>query len=273
MGYLSPPEAAVEVVETGKRKVKMKTMPVFILGILAGVYIGFGAQLFTVVTSDLSKYFGCGFSKFIGGSVFTVGLMLVVIAGAELFTGNCLIFASVLTGDVKTGEMLKNWFIVYIANFIGSVLLAGMIYLSGQWKINDMGVGIAAVSTAVSKINLSFSEAFYRGIACNWLVCLAVVLAMAGKDIVSKIFGIYFPIMAFVASGFEHSVANMYFIPVGIFLKQNMMLVNSMNISLDKLTWGNFIFHNLIPVTFGNIVGGAIFVAAAYYFAYVRKST
>ncbi len=144
-----------------------------------------------------------------GGSVFTVGLMLVVIGGAELFTGNCLIFTAVLTKDVTMKDMLKNWFFVYFANLAGGLLLVIIMYYSGLWKTSNMGVGAAALNTAVAKVNLSFGEAFFRGIGCNWLVSLAVWLAFAGKDTISKIFGIYFPIMAFVASGFEHSVANM----------------------------------------------------------------
>ncbi|MCM8816090.1 MAG: formate/nitrite transporter family protein [Candidatus Omnitrophica bacterium] len=274
MGYLSPSEIAIAVVESGKKKVNLSTLSLWILGILAGVYIGFGAHLFTVVTQDLSKYLGCGFAKFLGGSVFSVGLMLVVIAGAKLFTGNCLLLTGVLTGDIKFREMFHNWVIVYIANFIGSVLLAIIVYQSGIWKMNDMNAGIAALSTAFSKVNLSFQEAFCRGIACNWLVCLAVVLAMAGKDTISKIFGIFFPIMAFVASGFEHSVANMYFIPAGLFLKNDLIFVNVPGIGdmAIRLTWDSFIMKNLIPVTLGNIVGGAFFVGAAYYFVYLRKN-
>ncbi|HOJ31414.1 MAG TPA: formate/nitrite transporter family protein [bacterium] len=272
MGYLSPSEIACAIVESSKKKVKLPFLPMVILGFLAGVYIAFGAQLYTIVTHDLSKYLGCGFSKFLGGSVFSVGLMLVVIAGAELFTGNCLILTGVLTRDVKTREMLISWLIVYFANFVGSVFLAAMIYHSAQWKFNDMGVGAAMISTALAKVNLTFPEAFYRAIACNWLVCLAVVLGMAGKDTVSKIFGIYFPIMAFVASGFEHSVANMCFIPAALFVKGNVVLFNAdLARAKDILTWGNFIIKNLIPVTLGNIVGGAIFVGTAYYFAYLKK--
>ncbi|MCM8758597.1 MAG: formate/nitrite transporter family protein [Candidatus Omnitrophica bacterium] len=275
MGYLSPSEIAIAIVEVSKRKVSISFSSLWILGILAGVYIGFGAHLFTIVTHDLNGYLGCGFAKFLGGSVFSVGLMLVVIAGAELFTGNCLLLTGVLTGDIKFREMLYNWVIVYVANFIGSMLLVIIVYHSGLWKTNDMKVGIAALSTAFSKVNLSFQEAFCRGIACNWLVCLAVVLAMAGKDTISKIFGIFFPIMAFVASGFEHSVANMYFIPAGLFLKNDLMLTSFSGLGekLGYLTWNSFIMKNLIPVTLGNIVGGAIFVGAAYYFAYLKGKT
>ncbi|MCD6219479.1 formate/nitrite transporter family protein, partial [Candidatus Calescamantes bacterium] len=217
-GFLSPKEVAENVVEISKNKAELKLLPMFLLGMLAGVYIGFGAELCTMVTHDLSKYLGVGFAKFAGGSVFSVGLMLVVIAGAELFTGNCLILTGVLAHKVSIKGMLRNWLIVYFANFVGSMLLVIIMYYSGLWKIGNSGVGVAGLRIATAKVNLSFWEAFCRGIGCNWLVCLAVWLAIAGKDTISKIFGIYFPIMAFVASGFEHSVANMYFIPMGLFL-------------------------------------------------------
>lgn len=272
MGNLSPFEIAVTLVEVGQKKIKLPPLPLWILGILAGVYIGFGAHLYIVVTNDVIEYFGCGFARFLGGSVFSVGLMLVMIAGAELFTGNCLILTGVLTGNIKVREMLYNWMVVFIANFIGSIMLALIINQTGLWKMNDMKVGITTLSIAFTKVNLSFSEAFYRGVACNWLVCLAVVLGMSGKDNISKIFGIYFPIMAFVASGFEHSIANMYFIPAGILLKNNPILVGSAGFAdnINSLTWSSFIVKNLIPVTLGNIIGGTIFVGASYYFAYLR---
>jgi len=200
--------------------------------------------------------------------------MLVVIAGAELFTGNCLILTGVLTKSVSVNKMLKNWIIVFIANFAGSILLVIMMYYSGLWKTGDMGVGIAALTTASTKVNLSFMEAFCRGIGCNWLVCLAVWLATAGKDSISKIFGIYFPIMAFVASGFEHSIANMYFIPMGLFLKGNSALVSAAGLTttIDSLTWSSFLINNLIPVTLGNIIGGAFFVGGIYYIVYLRTN-
>jgi formate/nitrite transporter len=147
-------------------------------------------------------------------------------------------------------------------------------YYSNLWKVGNLGVGAAALATAVGKVNLSFSEAFCRGIACNWLVCLAVWLAIAGKDAISKIFGVYFPIMAFVASGFEHSVANMYFIPMGLFLKGNAAVVSAAGLAeaVNNLTWSRFLVENLVPVTLGNIIGGAFFVGGVYYFAYLRKN-
>lgn len=273
-GFLSPKQVAENVVEISKNKSELKLLPMFLLGMLAGVYIGFGAELCTIVTHDLSKYLGVGFTKFVGGSVFSLGLMLVVIAGAELFTGNCLILTGVLARKVPVKSMLKNWIVVYFANFAGSMLLVIIMYYSGLWKTGNFGVGISALKIATGKVNLSFLEAFLRGVGCNWLVCLAVWLAISGQDTVSKIFGIYFPIMAFVASGFEHSVANMYFIPMGLFLKGNSALVNGAGLvqTVKNLTWSNFLVKNLIPVTLGNIIGGAFFVGGIYYLIYLRKS-
>ncbi|MFZ0034041.1 MAG: formate/nitrite transporter family protein [Sedimentisphaerales bacterium] len=273
-GFLSPKEVTEKVVEISKSKSELQLFPMLLLGMLAGVYIGFGAELCTMVTHDLSKYLGVGFAKFVGGSVFTVGLMLVVLGGAELFTGNCLMLTGVLARKISVNGMLQNWFFVYFANFLGSMLLVVIMYYSDLWKVGNLGVGAAALTTAAGKVNLSFSEAFCRGIACNWLVCLAVWLAIAGKDAVSKIFGIYFPIMAFVASGFEHSVANMYLIPIGLFLKGNAAVVNAAGLAetVNSLTWSGFLIGNLVPVTLGNIVGGAFFVGGVYYFAYLRKN-
>jgi len=273
-GFLSPEEVAKSVVEIGKKKAELKLLPMVILGMFAGVYIGFGAELCTMVTHDISKYSGVGFAKFMGGSVFSVGLMLVVIAGAELFTGNCLIFTGVLARSVSVKAMLRNWFFVYFANFAGAMLLVIIMYYSGLWKVGEMAVGAAALKTALAKVDISFLEAFFRGVGCNWLVCLAVWLAVASRDSVSKIFGIYFPIMAFVASGFEHSVANMYFVPIGLFLKANAVVVDlaGLTATIGGLTWSRFFTNNLIPVTLGNIVGGAIFVGGAYYLAYLRDA-
>lgn len=273
--FLAPREVAQEVISIAKTKCGMKLLPMALLGILAGVYIGFGAQLCTMVTHDMAPHFGQGFAKFMGASVFTVGLMLVVLAGAELFTGNCLILTAVLSGDCQTGKMLRNWTVVFLANFIGALLLAGILWGSGLWKTGNWGVGAAALKVAHAKVSLSFSEAFLRGVACNWLVCLAVWLAIVGRDAVSKILGIYFPIMAFVASGFEHSIANMYFIPAGLLLKADAAAVSAAGLGgvIGDLTWPRFLTANLLPVTLGNIVGGAVFVGAWYYYVYLRKES
>jgi formate/nitrite transporter len=249
------------------KKTQQSVLNLTILGIFAGVYIGFGAQLATLVTHDAAAFLGLGISKLIGGAVFSVGLMLVVIAGAELFTGNNLILLSVLDRQVKLRGLLRNWTIVYIANFAGALLLVLLMYWGGLWKIGGSAVGAAAVKLAGAKVDLSFLEALARGILCNWLVCLAVWMAVSARDVVGKIFAIFFPIMAFVASGFEHSIANMYFIPMGLALKGQGLAEASSN-----LTIGGMFVKNLIPVTIGNIIGGALFVAALYWIVYVRKS-
>jgi len=225
-----------------------------------------------LVTYDLAKSLGVGFAKFLAGSVFSVGLMLVVIGGAELFTGNCLMLGCRIERKIKAGGVLRNWTIVYLANFAGSLLLVGIMYYSGLWKVGHFGVGAKTLMIANSKVNLSFVEALCRGICCNWLVCLAVRLATAGQDVASKIFAVYFPIMAFVASGFEHSIANMYFIPMGLCLKGNEAVVTASGLfgKLGQLTWGGFLLNNLLPVTIGNIIGGGIFVAGAYCLAFAR---
>ncbi|MDI6850503.1 MAG: formate/nitrite transporter family protein [bacterium] len=254
------------------KKVTASFTKLFVLGILAGVYIGFGAQLATMVGHDLAKYLGIGFARFMQGAVFSVGLMLVVIAGAELFTGNNLIMLSVLDGKASVGKLLYNWVVVYFANLIGSLFLVVLMYWTELWKTNGNLVGAYALSIANAKVNLPFLAAFSRGILCNWLVCLAVWMAVASRNVVGKIFAIFFPIMAFVASGFEHSIANMYFIPMGIFMKNVEAVVNAAgNPVLTNLNWYGFFVRNLIPVTLGNIVGGAGFVATLYWLVYVRK--
>jgi len=244
----------------------------FILGILAGVYIGFGAELATMVGHDVAKYLGVGMAKFMMGAVFSVGLMLVVIAGAELFTGNNLIFLSVLDKRAPVWRLFYNWIVVYIANLIGSLLLVILMYWSGLWKTNGYLVGATALKIANAKVNLSFLEAFARGIGCNWLVCLAVWIAFSARQTIGKIFAIFFPIMAFVASGFEHSVANMYFIPMGMFLKNVPQVVAAAGYpDLSNLNMYGFWIRNELPVTLGNIIGGAFFVATLYWFVYIWR--
>lgn len=272
MNFLSPAEVAEAVCGAGKKKTELSFENMALLGILAGVYIAFGAQLMTMVTHDLAKYFGLGFAQFLGGSVFSVGLMMVVIGGAELWTGNNLITVAALSGRATWGGLLRNWVVVYLSNFVGSVMVAWIMYQTGLWAFNGNLWGARALAIANGKVNLTWSQGFFRGIMCNWLVCMAVWLAFAGKDVVSKIFGIYFPIMAFVASGFEHSIANMYFVPLGIFLSGNDAVVQAANLAgkTGNLTWGGFISQNLIPVTLGNLVGGALFVGAVYWAIFMR---
>lgn len=267
-----PASIASKIAETiGVKKANASVYNLLILGIFAGVYIGFGAAFATLVSSDLSEFVGIGLTKLASGAVFSVGLMLVVIAGAELFTGNNLILISALDKKVTFGRVINKWIIVYIANFIGSVLLAYIMFETGLWKGANNLTGIQALKIANVKVNLSFSAALFRGIGCNWLVCLAVWMAIASRNVIGKIFAIFFPIMAFVALGFEHCIANMYFIPMGLFLKGTQAATAS-GLDLTNLNIYGFLVKNLIPVTIGNIIGGAFFVAFLYWSVYVRKA-
>jgi formate/nitrite transporter len=274
-GLLSPDEIARKSVEICKKKSELAFVPLLVLGILAGLYIGFGAEVYLMVSHDLAERMGIGFMRFLRGSVFTVGLMLVVIAGAELFTGNCLMVIGVWTHRISWKKLLRNWGIVYLANFIGSIFLAILIFYSGQWKFGDLGVATEVLSTCVRKVTLPFVEAFCRGVACNCLVCLAVWMATAGKDVAGKLLAVYFPIMTFVASAFEHSIANMYILALGLLLKGNPEAVaaSGLGVQLESLNLHNFLFVNLLPVTLGNIIGGALIIGGAYYLAYLRSDS
>ncbi len=267
----APKTIAETVAQTfGVAKTTSPWLTVFVLGILAGAYIGFGGLLSTTVTFDMASRWGIGFTKILGGAAFSVGLMLVVIAGAELFTGNNLMVSSVMMKEITFSTMLKRWGVVFLANFIGSIIIALVFYFSGLWKTGDGALGAAAVKTAYNKVALGFGEALWRGIGCNWLVCLAVWMALAARQIIGKIFAIFFPIMAFVAIGFEHSVANMYFIPTGILLMNGAGFSSVPGVDPNILGWINFLWRNLLPVTIGNIIGGAVFVGMSYWGAYLR---
>ena len=262
-GFLSPQETATAIVEHGRRVLTQPWPRTLVLSLLAGFYIAFGAQLAIVVTQDAAESLGTGVSRLLGGSVFSLGLMLVVICGAELFTGNILLVKAALQKQIPWWKIAENWLLVICGNFIGALFFAWLMIQTDLLlpeKVATQVIGIAADKTA-----LSFKVAFVRGILCNWLVCLAVFMAVAARDISGKILACYVPIMAFVASGFEHSVANMYFIPAGILLSAKQATCPA------QLCWENFFVVNLLPVTLGNIVGGMIFVAGAYWFVYLKQ--
>lgn len=255
----------------GVAKANSPWVSLFVLGILAGAYIGFGGLFSASVTFDLPAGLGLGLKKLIGGAAFSIGLMLVVIAGAELYTGNSLMVSSVMIGEVTWRRVLAKWSVVYAANLAGSLLLALLFYFSGLWKAGGGLLGETAVKVAHAKVNLGFMEAFVRAVGCNWMVCLAVWMALASRQVIGKIFAIFFPIMGFVAIGFEHCVANMYFIPVGIFLNQWAGVAPS-GLDLSSLTWTAFWIDNLLPVTLGNTIGGVVFVGLGYWGAYLRPA-
>jgi len=279
MNYLTPAEITEVTIQTGIKKTKTPAINLILLGILAGVFIAFASEGSNMAAFNLlANPATYGLGKVLAGSIFGTGLMLVVIAGGELFTGNTMIIAGVLDGQVRFAGMLKNWIFVYIGNLIGSVFIAYLMYLSGLFGSGADLLGGMTIKIAVYKVGLTFIQAFVLGIMCNWLVCLAVWMASGAKDMSGKILAIFFPIWLFITSGFEHCVANMYYIPAGIMAKANPAFVESASSlgataeKLSHLNWGAFFVNNLIPVTLGNIVGGGVFVAAIYWFVYIKKS-
>ncbi len=275
--FLTPPELAGALIGWGEAKTKGSVLQLLLLGFLAGAYIGFAAHLATIVgTGDFAWI---GMKKFLVGSVFSLGLMLVIIPGSELWTGNTMLTVALLEKRITFSQMLGNWFWVYIGNLFGAVFLAWMIV--SQTGIMDGAFGGTALQIASSKVSAEIvghshnSAYFFRAIGCNWLVCLAVLFALSAQDIGGKIAGIFFPIMAFVASGFEHVVANMYFIPAGILAKNipSARLASGLDSAvIDQLNWLTMWQHNLFTVTLGNFVGGGIFVGVIYWWVYLRGS-
>ena len=272
---LSPFEITEKFVEIGFEKTNSSIRKMLLLGILAGAFIAFASEGSNTAIHTIASV---GLGKALAGALFSTGLMMVVITGSELFTGNTLIVVSCLEGKSKWRGLFKNWFFVYIGNFIGSLLIAVFIYLSGQFNFSAGALGGFTIKIAAYKVGLSFTNAFFMGILCNWLVCMAVWMAAAAKDITGKLFAIFFPIWLFITSGFEHSVANMYYIPAGILAKSNQSWVDAaieMGVSASKiqaLNWSSFIIKNLIPVTLGNIVGGSFFVGIIYWLSYLYKT-
>jgi formate transporter len=264
----SPKEIAERVENVGVTKANLPFLSQVALGVLAGGFIGLGAMFFTLVVSDVGLSFAV--ARVLGGVVFSLGLILVVVAGAELFTGNNLLVMATVTGRIPASKFLQNLVVIYLANFIGAVGLAALVAWSGHWQMGGSAVGKTAVSIAAAKCALPFAEAFFKGVLCNVLVCLAVWLAMAGRTVTDKVLAIVFPIAAFVACGFEHSVANMYFIPLGIFLREQAFATGAT--SLDALNWFG-LARNLLPVTLGNLVGGAGMVGLVYWVIYRRGAT
>jgi formate transporter len=282
---LLPPEMAHRAESLGVRKVELPFITMFFLAILAGAFIGLGAMLATVVSAGsmsikdpagavaFTAALPYGVVRALTGLVFCLGLILVVVGGAELFTGNNLIVMAWASRKVTTLAMLRNWVIVYLGNFVGSVATAVIIFVSKQYTFGNGAVGLNALTIANNKVHLGFLQAIALGIMCNALVCLSVWLTYSARSTIDKIAAIIFPIMAFVAASFEHSVANMYFIPIGLFIKDfDAPFAAATKLDLGGLTWGTFLVNNLLPVTIGNIIGGGVLVAAVYWLIYLRKA-
>ena len=258
------PKEIVEKVETvGVAKARLPLLSMAMLGVLAGAFIGLGALYFVLVASDASLGFAA--TRVLGGVAFSLGLILVVVAGAELFTGNNLLAMAWADGKISTVELLKNWLVVGAANFVGAAGLAGLVLLSGHPEMNGGLVAQRYVEIAAAKCAMPFWTALFKGVLCNVLVCMAVWMALAGRSVVDKAVAIVFPISAFVAAGFEHSVANMYLIPLGLMLKASGVVAAN----ADALGWLGFA-HNLVPVILGNLVGGSVLVGLVYHVIYRR---
>lgn len=255
----SPQQIAERVEAVGVAKANLPLTQMVALGVLAGGFISLGALASTIVASDATLPFAVG--RWLGGLVFALGLVLVVVAGAELFTGNNLLVMAWVSRRIPTGKLLQNLAVVYAANFVGAAGLAWLVAQSGHAGMNDGAIGRAAVGIATAKCALPFAAAFWKGVLCNLLVCLAVWLAMAGRTVTDKIVAVVLPVATFVAAGFEHSIANMYFVPLALFL--------DVPGSGGALGWDGFV-RNLVPVTLGNLVGGAGLVGAVYWIVYRR---
>jgi formate/nitrite transporter len=283
---LLPAEMATRAEYLGVRKAEMPAFTMFMLSLLAGAFISLGAIFATTVsagsmpitTADGAVAYTTGLpfgvTRLLSGLVFCLGLILVVVGGAELFTGNNLIVMAWANGKVTGRALLRNWAIVYLGNFVASIATAALMFFTKQYTFGANAVGLTALRIAVAKCDFSFVQAVALGILCNALVCLAVWLTYSARTTIDKILAIIFPITAFVTAGFEHSVANMYFIPIGLFIKdfdpQFMAAVGDRVPNLELLTWQAFFIKNLIPVTIGNIIGGAVLVAAIYWVVFLR---
>lgn len=269
----TPAEAAKLYVEAGKGKVRLSLGRMFLLAVLAGVFIAFGGVAATTAAVSVPL---ASVGKLLGACVFPGGLAMVLCAGSELFTGNCLLVIPLLERRITVKQMLRNWVVVYLGNFAGGIVVAALCVFGHQASLFDNGVAVSIISTAAAKTALPFGDAFLKGIACNFLVCIAVWIAgFAAKTVGGKLAGLFFPIMFFVVSGFEHSVANMYYIAAGLFAKTNGTYgaaALEAGVDMAGLNWGTFFTGNLIPVTLGNILGGAVCVGCVYWYIYLKKA-
>jgi formate/nitrite transporter len=270
---LLPPEMAKRAEEIGVKKAAMDPLTLVGLSVLAGAFIALGAT-FSIVALGGAPPLPWGPARVLAGRVFSVGLILVVVGGAELFTGNNLIVMAWASGRVGTVGLLRNWALVYVGNFVGALSIALAIVLAGTYHGGAGAFGATALRISTDKLRLDFGQAVVLGILCNVLVCLAVWLALSARTTADRILAVVPPISAFVAAGFEHSVANMFFVPLGLFiaaLDPAFVAAAGLEASAASLSWGAFIGRNLVPVTIGNVIGGALLVGGVYWFIYLRR--
>jgi formate transporter len=273
---LVPAEMAVKAAETGVKKTGLDILRMFLLAILAGAFIAMGAIFATTVSAGGSAL-PYGVTRLLAGITFTLGLILVVVSGSELFTGNSLIIIAFANRRITLAKLLRNWGVVYLGNFVGALLTAYLMFLARQYTFGGGSIGLAALNTGEAKTALGFVQAIVLGVFCNALVCMAVWMCYSARSTIDKILAIIPPISAFVAAGFEHSIANMYFIPVALFIKQMgtpafFEAIKKTPADFPHLTWSNFFLANLLPVTIGNIVGGVVMVGLVYWFIYLSKA-
>jgi formate transporter len=272
---LLPAEMARRAEEIGAAKAAMDSVRVFVLAVLAGAFIALGAVFATVALSGAGTA-PWGPIRVLAGIAFSLGLVLVVVGGAELFTGNNLIVMAWAAGRIRTGSLAVNWAIVYAGNFAGALSIALLVAVAGTYRLGTGAYGTAALGIASAKLGLSFLEAVALGILCNVLVCLAVWLSYSARTTADRILAVVMPIGAFVAAGFEHSVANMYFVPFGLLVAAvdpEFVAAHGLTGQAEALTWLAFVWRNLVPVTIGNVIGGAVLVGAVYWFVYLRART
>ncbi|MGB8314041.1 MAG: formate/nitrite family transporter [Aestuariivirga sp.] len=273
---LLPVEIAAKAELVGVQKTRLDTLSLFILAILAGAFIGLGAMFASTILAGANGQVPYGFSRLLAGIPFCLGLILVILGGAELFTGNTLMVMALAAGKVRLNEMLRAWFIVFVGNFVGAMATALLVFLSGQYLNGKGSIASVALELAAAKVALPFWDALFLGILCNVLVCLAVWLSLGGRSTGDKVLAILFPVSAFVAAGFEHSVANMYLVPLGLLIRdwaptELWAQIASSPENFSSLTWPGFLI-SLVPVTIGNIIGGGVLVGGVYWFIYLRKS-
>lgn len=260
----SPKEIAHRVKTVGVAKARLPLLSMLLLGILAGAFIGLGALYFVIVKSDASLSFAI--SQLLSGLAFSLGLILVIVAGAELFTGNNLLAMAWADKQITSYELLKNWVIICFANFLGATGLAVLVFLSGHTEMNGGAIADKYLLIAAAKCSLPFWSAFFKGVLCNVFVCLAVWMALAGRTVIDKAIAIVFPISAFVAAGFEHSIANMYIVPLAMLIKT----FGTSAIIADSVSWMGLL-TNLVPVILGNLIGGSVLVGLIYHVIYRRR--
>ncbi len=268
---LLPPEMARRAEDVGVVKAGRSKRTLFALAVLAGAFIALGGMFATIATTGAAGA-PYGLVRIAAGIAFSLGLMLVVVGGAELFTGNVLLVMAWASRRVTTRSLLRNWAVAYAGNFVGATATALLIAFAGTHHLGENGFGIATFKLAGAKLSLPFAQALVRGVLCNALVCLAVWLTYSARTTGDKLLAIVFPVAAFVAAGFEHSIANMYFVPFALFvhaLDPGFAGAAGAGAEAAKLSWGGFVVNNLVPVTIGNIIGGAVLVGATYWFVYV----